>query len=226
MIALRPDVADRLAAEYVLGTLRGGARRRFETLMGAHPSLREAVARWHERLHPLADTVPVVAPPPRVWQAIEARLDGRPEPAAAPRSIWSGLAFWRGWSALATAAAVVMAVLLVQPTPLAPPVVVVLAAPEGANAFVASVSADGRSLVVRPLATLDVDATRALELWAVPGQGAPRSLGLIQLDRTTVLQREQVLNGTAALAVSLEPPGGSPTGAPTGPILYTGAVTL
>lgn len=226
MIALRPDVADRLAAEYVLGTLRGGARRRFETLMGAHPSLREAVARWQERLHPLADTVPVVAPPPRVWQAIEARLDGRPKPAAAPRSIWSGLAFWRGWSALATAAAVVMAVLLVQPTPLAPPVVVVLAAPEGANAFVASVSADGRSLVVRPLATLDVDATRALELWAVPGQGAPRSLGLIQLDRTTVLQREQVLNGTAALAVSLEPPGGSPTGAPTGPILYTGAVTL
>ncbi len=226
MIALRPDVADRLAAEYVLGTLRGGARRRFETLMGAHPSLREAVARWQERLHPLADTVPVVAPPPRVWQAIEARLDGRPQPAVAPRSIWSGLAFWRGWSALATAAAVVMAVLLVQPTPLAPPVVVVLAAPEGANAFVASVSADGRSLVVRPLATLDVDATRALELWAVPGQGAPRSLGLIQLDRTTVLQREQVLNGTAALAVSLEPPGGSPTGAPTGPILYTGAVTL
>jgi anti-sigma-K factor RskA len=104
--------------------------------------------------------------------------------------------------------------------------VVVLAAPEGANAFVASVSADGRSLVVRPLATLDVDASRALELWAVPGQGAPRSLGLIQLDRTTVLQREQVLNGTAALAVSLEPPGGSPTGAPTGPILYTGAVSL
>jgi anti-sigma-K factor RskA len=215
MITLRPDVADRLAAEYVLGTLRGGARRRFETLMAAHPSLREAVARW-----------PVVAPPPRVWQAIEARLDGRPQPAAAPRSIWSGLAFWRGWSALATAAAVVMAVLLAQPTPLAPPVVVVLAAPEGANAFVASVSADGRSLVVRPLAPLDVDATRALELWAVPGQGAPRSLGLIQLDRTTVLQREQVLDGTAALAVSLEPPGGSPTGAPTGPILYTGAVSL
>lgn len=226
MIALRPDVADRLAAEYVLGTLRGGARRRFETLMGAHPSLREAVARWHERLHPLAGTVPVVAPPPRVWQAIEARLDEGPQPASAPRSIWSALAFWRGWSALATAAAVVMAVLLAQPAPLAPPVVVVLAAPEGANAFVASVSADGRSLVVRPLATLDVDATRALELWAVPGQGAPRSLGLIQLDRTTVLRREQVLNGTAALAVSLEPPGGSPTGAPTGPILYTGAVSL
>jgi anti-sigma-K factor RskA len=113
-----------------------------------------------------------------------------------------------------------------QRTPLALLVVVVRAAPEGTNALVASVSADGRSLVVRPLVTLDVDATRALELWAVPGQGAPRSLGLIQLDRTTVLQREQVLNGTAALAVSLEPPGGSPTGAPTGPILYTGAVSL
>lgn len=226
MIALRPEVADRLAAEYVLGTLRGGARRRFETLMGAHPMLREAVARWQDRLQPLSEVVPPVAPSERVWRAIEARLDGTAAAAPARRSPWGALAFWRGWSVLATAAAVVMAVLLVQPTPMPPPVVVVLAAPEGANTFVASLSADGHSLVVRPLAAVEVGAGRALELWAVPGQGAPRSLGLIQSDRPTVLRRRLELPATAALAVSLEPPGGSPTGAPTGPILYTGRVSL
>jgi anti-sigma-K factor RskA len=56
----------------------------------------------------------------------------------------------------------------------------------------------------------------------VPGSGAPRSLGLISDKGATVVKKSRVLEGTAALAVSLEPPGGSPTGAPTGPILYVG----
>lgn len=225
MIALRPEVADRLAAEYVLGTLRGGARRRFETLMGAHPMLRGAVVRWQDRLQPLSEVVPPVTPSERVWRAIEARLDGTAAVPARGR-LWGALAFWRGWSVLATAAAVVMAVLLMQPTPMPPPVVVVLAAPQGASTFVASLSPDGHSLVVRPLAAVQVEAGRALELWAVPGQGAPRSLGLIRSDQPTVVRRRLELPATAALAVSLEPPGGSPTGAPTGPILYSGRVSL
>ncbi|GIX24771.1 MULTISPECIES: anti-sigma factor [Caldimonas] len=226
MRALRAEVVERLAAEYVLGTLRGGARRRFETLMMAHPSLREAVAGWQDRLQPLSEAVPPVAPSERVWRAIEARLDGAAPAADARRSPWARLNFWRGWSVLASAAAVVMAVLLLRPTPMPPPLVVVLAAPQGPSTFVAGLSPDGSSLVVQPVAAVPVEAGRVLELWAVPGQGAPRSLGVIRADRPTRLQRRLELPGTAALAVSLEPPGGSPTGAPTGPILYTGRVSL
>ena len=72
----RPELADRLAAEYVLGTLRGAARSRFETLLPAHPALRAAVTQWQLRLHPLAASVAEVQPPSHVWPRIEARLFG------------------------------------------------------------------------------------------------------------------------------------------------------
>ncbi|AKJ30257.1 anti-sigma factor [Caldimonas brevitalea] len=224
----RPDLADRLAAEYVLGTLSGGARRRFETLLPAHPTLRDAVAAWQVRLTPLSQVVPPVEPTPQVWQRLEARLD----PAAstrrtsAPVRRWQTLDFWRAWAVFATAAAVWFAVLLGTPSPSRPPMVVVLSAPEGASSFVAGVAADGRSLLVRPLAPVSLKAGQALELWAVPVTGAPRSLGLISPERPTVLQPGRVPEGVAAFAVSLEPAGGSKTGAPTGPILYSGSLRL
>lgn len=69
-----PDLQDRLAAEYVLGGLRAGARRRFMQLMREDAALRRAVAEWEERLLPLALALPPEAPPPRVWQAVRARI--------------------------------------------------------------------------------------------------------------------------------------------------------
>jgi anti-sigma-K factor RskA len=63
-------------------------------------------------------------------------------------------------------------------------------------------------------------------LWAVPGKGAPRSLGLISASGASVVRKNKLPVGTAALAVSLEPPGGSTTGAPTGPVLYVGKLAL
>ncbi|MCM5682351.1 anti-sigma factor [Schlegelella sp. S2-27] len=221
----RPELADRLAAEYVLGTLQGRARRRFETLLLAHPALRQAVGRWQARLSPLATVVVPVEPSPAVWQRLQQQLDGRAEPAA-PAGRWRSLAWWRGWAAFATAAAVWFAVLLTQPGPALPPTVVVLAAPDGSSAFVAGVSADGGSLLVRPLAPVPIEPGRDLELWAVPADGAPRSLGLVAADRATVVQRARALDGTAAFAVSLESRGGSTTGAPTGPILFSGKLQL
>ncbi len=65
-----------------------------------------------------------------------------------------------------------------------------------------------------------------LELWAAAGTGAPRSLGLISASGASVFGRTRLPEGTDHLAVSLEPPGGSPTGAPTGPVLYVGKLTL
>jgi anti-sigma-K factor RskA len=231
----RPELADRLAAEYVLGTLRGPARRRFETLLLAHPALRNAVRRWEEQLAPLADSVPPVAPPERVWAGIETRLfpaeavAARAE-AAAPVRWWNALGLWRGLSALASTAAVALLVVALQAPPVQPPIVVVLATNPGAGvatnaSFVASLSADGRALVLKPLNAPTLTAAQALELWSVPAQGGPRSLGLVRADTaTTLLLQAGVKEGTAAFAVSIEPAGGSPTGAPTGPIVSLGQI--
>lgn len=229
----RRELADRLAAEYVLGALQGPARRRFERLLPAHPSLQQAVAAWQLRLAPLSASVAPVTPPERIWQGIESRLfesAGAPVSAATP-PWWQRLALWRTASGLATAAAVVMFVVASQAPPPQAPIVVVLGAnPEAAQAlnasFVASVSADGRALVLKPLNDLSLTPGRALELWAVPATGAPRSLGLVQTRGATTLLRAQLLRDTAAFAVSVEPTGGSPTGAPTGPIVSLGKLQL
>jgi anti-sigma-K factor RskA len=221
----RPPLADRLAAEYVAGSLRGGARRRFEALLPSHPLLRDAVAAWQARLMPLTQAVAPIEPPPALWQRIEARVGVGVAPLRV--SLWQRLALWRGLTAFAGVAAIVLALLLAQPLPSQPPIVVVLAATAGAaeGGFVAGVSADGRSVVTKPIVPVALAAGRALELWAVPAQGTPTSLGLISEKSASVVRRERLPAGTAALAVSLEPPGGSPTGAPTGPVLYVGKLT-
>ncbi|HSW07076.1 anti-sigma factor [Aquabacterium sp.] len=234
----RRGLADALAAQYVAGTLRGPARRRFEALLPSHPALRRATAEWQARLMPLTTAVTPVPPPMHTWPGIERRLWPEAPSAAmqAPQPWWRGLAFWRGASGFATVAAVSLAVLLANPQPQPPPVVVVLqgtaGATQGANTFVASFSGDGRALVTRPLQPVALDIDRALELWAVPPEGAPRSLGLISASGLTVIRRERLpqalldKRNTAALAVSVEPPGGSPTGAPTGPVVYAGKLQL
>jgi len=245
----RPSLADRLAAEYVLGTLHGPARRRFETLLPAHPALQQAVQHWQMRLAPLSLTAVPVQPDPAVWQALQQRLFGLPiereptrgeplaRPAVAlapPASWWQWLGLWQGLSGLALAAVVGLSLLLAQSQSVQPPVVVVLAAnpDSGASAemqnasFVLSLSADGRSLVLRPINAPALSATRAFELWAVPANGAPRSLGLVSGQDGATVRRSGLLQGTAAFAVSIEPAGGSPTGAPTGPIVSLGRLQI
>jgi anti-sigma-K factor RskA len=228
----RAPLADRLAAEYVLGTLRGAARRRFDTLLPAHPALRSAVARWQDALVPLAASVKPVTPSPRVWRGIEARLfAGDTTAQGQPLAWWQRLLPWRAATGLASAAALALGVALTLPQPAQPPVLIVMSPNEAAAAgpallakarFVASVSADGRGLVLRPLDALPLETGRALELWAVPPQGAPRSLGLVASDHSSRVIRVDLLKDTAAFAVSVEPAGGSPTGAPTGPIISVG----
>jgi anti-sigma-K factor RskA len=233
----RPELADRLAAEYVAGTLRGPARQRFETLLSAHPNLRGAVRAWQDRLMPLTLAIEPQQPSPAVWKRIEQRIGPAASSTQASGSIgsWRQLAFWRGLAGLASTAAVVLAVVLAVPQPAQPPIVVVLgpAAPPAdggaaAASFVASISPDGRTMVTRPVANVRVESNRSLELWAVPkarpGQAAdaPRSLGVVAADGATVVQRGKVLDDVDALALSLEPSGGSPSGKPTGPILYVG----
>ena len=232
----RPSLADALAAEYVAGSLRGPARRRFEALLPSHPALQTAVRDWQARLMPLTVVLPPEAPPSQVWRRIEQRLwPQSPASAADALPWWRRLGVWRGLSAFATVAAVGFAVLLASPSPVLPPVVIVLQGTgEGqaaTSSFVASVSGDGRALVTRPLVQVSLQDDRVLELWSVPPAGNPRSLGLISANGLTVLPRDRLpatllRGGTAALAVSVEPPGGSPTGVPTGPVVFAGKMVL
>jgi anti-sigma-K factor RskA len=231
----RPERADRLAAEYVLGTLQGRARQRFEALLPAHPQLRRSVAEWQERLVPLAEVVPEVSPSPQVWQAVQRRLfDAATDSSALQGALawWKRLAVWQGLTAFATVSAITLGLWLAQPQPTQPPIVIVMSAQGGSaggvqNAsFVASVGGDGRSLVLKPLAQQPVAMGKALELWAVPGKGAPRSLGLVSAQGATTVLRQHLLDGTAAFAVSVEPVGGSRTGAPTGPIISVGKLQI
>src|SRR6476646_5722122 len=99
------DLAHALAAEYVLGTLRGRARQRFEAMMAKDPALAAVVARWEAWITPLGEQAPGVEPPSRVWRAIEARIATAPR---AQSSAWSSVAFWRSWGLLSGGLAAVL----------------------------------------------------------------------------------------------------------------------
>jgi anti-sigma-K factor RskA len=227
----KSERADALAAEYVAGTLRGRARHRFEALLPSHPALQRAVRDWQARLIPLTTSVPEVAPPARVWRGIEEQL----WPAPAVQPWWQRLGLWQALSGTALAGVVGLGVMLNNPPPAQAPVVVVLQATGGdpavAGSVVASFSGDGRAVVARPLTRVALQTDRVLELWWAPEKGAPTSLGLIKADGTTVLSRGQLPGGLRGsridhMAVSVEPPGGSPIGKPTGPVVFYGKLQL
>lgn len=235
MNLVRGDLPDRLGAEYALGTLRGGARRRLEALLPSHPTLRTAVDAWEHRLLPMALRAEAVAPAPAVWTAIEGRLGWQERPAGAavadlvaPTALGAmqrALRFWRAFGAAATIAIVALAASL-RFAPSEAPMIVVLRATSGTDTLVAGLSADRRELSIRPLQPVALQSDHSLELWAVPKAGKPASLGLVSARGLTALAKRAVPNDTTTLAVTIEPLGGSPTGQPTGPIAFAGDLTL
>ena len=218
------ELPDRLAAEYVLGTLTGGARRRFDALLPAHPTLRQAVAGWEKRLLPMALEAEPVQPAQAVWSAIEGKLGWAP-PAAA-RTSSPRLRFWQAYAAVPTVAAVVLGTTPRTPVSTEAPMIVVLHATKGSETLVAGLSPDRRQLSIQPLQKVSLTSDQSLELWALKKDGPPASLGVIASDRLTALSKKTLPKDTRGLAVSLEPLGGSPTGAPTGPVLFVGDLTL
>jgi anti-sigma-K factor RskA len=228
----KPKLREMLAAEYALGTLHGAARRRFERLLARDAHYRASVQEWQQRLAPLDYVVPAVPPPERVWQGIARRITApAPQPqraATRKHGLWDSLGFWR---ALALATSTVAAALLIYfgSAPVAPPApnyVVVLLDAKAKPAIALNYAAGGNELVVSIVAAQELTPQQALELWALPQGGAPQSLGLLPVTGKAAvkLTRGDVsLDAVPAFAVSLEPKGGSPTGAPTGPVLYSGA---
>lgn len=229
-----PQLRDMLAGEYVLGTLAGPARRRFERLLRDDFALRDVVGAWERRLSPLVDAVPEIAPPKRVWREIEQRVAAKPR-----SSMWERAGFWRPLALLASTAFVVLIGYLMvvstqevpqPPTAKAPAAeyVALLNNQESQPGWVVS-AVDFTHITVKALTPSQIEANKAYELWLLPGGNQPpRSLGLLPTGGSkTVAVPAELQTAMAAgkvLAVSLEPAGGSPTGLPTGPVLYQGAL--
>lgn len=216
-VTLPPEDAA-LAAEFAMGLLEGDEHAAFAARLRAEPALMAEVQGWHERLAQLAEDVSET-PPARAKSALQARLFG-----AVPSR---ALRFWQGLSAVGLAAAAGLAVLIfMQPVPPSGPVYVaeIVAEDDSLRLLVAY---DGQELrMTRTQGT--ARAGRALELWLIAGDAPPVSLGVLPAAETvawTVPADLRNLVAGAALAVSDEPPGGSPTGLPTGDVLAVGAVT-
>ena len=219
----------------MLGTLKGGARRRFESQLRNSALIQREVAEWQDRLHPLAEFSPAVKPPARVWQAIEQKLALRKLPSQmSPWAFWThlrnDLSFWRGLGLVSTTVATILVAVLSikQPEPTAPTTsfVAMLADDKAQTAMVITGDASHHQLIARVLSHQSVAADKSLELWAVPKQGAPRSLGLVAADGsiTLPLPDNATPQSIPLLAVTLEPKGGSPNpNGPTGPIVFKGA---
>ncbi len=233
----RPDRTQRLdalAAQYALGTLSPRARRRLGRIAQREPAVVAALRAWELRLAGLADAIPPVTPPARVWTRICTKLGivgtESPEDAARGGSWWSSLGIWRGLAFLGFAAALVLGLRLMAPAVEAPTptIVAVLAGSDAKPVLVATVERGGRVLAVKAVGAIAIPPDRALELWALPEGKDPRSLGLVPATGVVRIAlpvpADDAFRGVPALAISLEPAGGSPTGKPTGPVLYTGGL--
>jgi anti-sigma-K factor RskA len=222
------------AAEYVLGVLGANDRREVERRLPRDPVLAREVAEWEERLGVLAAEVRPVAAPADMFARIENALDAPAAPVARPvraperESLWQSVVFWRTFSlGSATLAFLSMAALTyvaILPTPRAP-MMATLGNASGMPNFIAAIGSNGNELIVVPASLLTTDQ-RAMELWLIPSGDKPHSLGLIAPGQPVRLvvppELAARITTDAALAVSLEPPGGSPTGAPTGPVIASG----
>ena len=223
---------DKLAAEYVLGTMSARARRRFEIHLRGNPQLRRAVAQWETRLSPLTDVLPAIEPPARVWQAIKARLKiGQ----AVRSGFWESLSFWRVSSFASGLLALALIVMVALPKPetavdAGRMVVVMNDLATKRPAMTASWEPGqrgSRTMRIRVIGHAEMAPNTAWELWMLPGgDQKPVSLGLITTHETQVVKIPEALavklDAAHGLAMSVEPAGGSPTGLPTGPVLYAG----
>ena len=217
-----------LAGEYVLGLLDPREAAALEREARTRPALAAEIVRWEARLAPLLAQVPAVPPPPGLWRRLEASAHGSPATAIpAPRTRtpqrggWNGLTAWRIAASGFAVAAAIAGLALLRPSVLPVPVAALQPTAAGAPAIVAELLPDGR-LALRPLALLPVAAGHDLELWALPdGASTPVPLGVLPPGGTVLAAAP---HAAGRLLVSLEPPGGSPSGLPTGAVLWAGAM--
>lgn len=210
-----------LAADYAIGLMPAAARRRFEQLLLDDAELRTELAKWQESLVSLNEPLLAVPVPERVWTAINARIEPQHLHVPAKRPFWNGLRMTVAICSLLVA--VTLGMLYNRDSAHYTATLLSASAQPALR-----IKAHDDYLQVDPLTLAAVDPGHSLELWAIPADGKPVSLGVIPAGgkgRVALNNEQQALLGKPiALAVSLEPDGGSPTGQPTGPVLYQGAL--
>ena len=228
------DDINALAAEYVLGTLTAAERDDVTMLRVREPALDAAIVAWENRLGPMIALVPDVAPSPQLLDRIRAQtrpagkvIDFKPREAALTRRAhgWRNAAI--GMTALAASFAGVLGWRETARTPMASTYVAVLQAGQSSPALLLTVDTAKQMFAVRAL-TKPSEQGKAYELWLLHDKlPQPKSLGVVPDGDMEVravndsgIDRSMFMNAT--FAVSLEPAGGSPTGQPTEPVLFTG----
>jgi len=217
-----PKLAELLAASYVLGTLQGRARLRFAQLIRQRPWLARIVARWEDALLPKALVGPTREAPAAVWHAVEAQLPGhvpsRIQDASSTRPWWR--ASW--WPALSAALTVALLVVWLWPGPAPMPYMAVLTNPQGKPTWV--IQANAHDMRLRTLENVALPRGRSYQLWALVPDHKPISMGLLPTSpsESPVLPAPDHIDmrSVELVAVTMAPAGGSPTGQPTGPILF------
>lgn len=224
-----PELVEILSAEYVLGTLKGAARRRFEQLVAQKPSWLLSIQWWEKHLHVLADTLPAQQPHARVWANIQSQLFNKAASSQPAASAWSGL-----FKFLSTAIVASVATFLILQSPKEAvteqyEAVAMLSSKTAESGWHLSLkqSQVGEARInAYSLASLVQKPSNAYELWLLPeNSGKPISLGLLPQrgDKTLVVPAAVLAQfKNSNLAVSIEPVGGSPTGQPTGDVVYQG----
>lgn len=241
-------------AEYVLGVLDADGHARVEQEIEQNTQAAHEVLWWQDHLIPLAEDVAAVAPPAYVWARIQEALDHAQTAPARPDSVdkqtdsglWGNTRFWHWFSLATSAVAAACLVLLIAvprqtPTPARAPQAQVPATPgpsvfmtakivqdNGTAGWTATMDATQGRMILVPAAPEAIASNKVTELWLIPPGAKPISLGVIPTDRTANVKLPAAivaqLGPKALLAVSLEPPGGSPTGQPTGPVIGKGAI--
>ncbi len=222
-----PDVA---AAELALGLLEGEERAVALRRVLAEPAFAADVERWRTWLSQLFDLWPAVEPPEELIDRIDASLGGITAPSTR-RFPWPLLAI--ASAALAACLLVIVALRPGGPPPGPPPITTpavtqpTLVAAIGGEGTAVAAAFDPADGSLRVTAAPKVPTGRAAQLWVIGGDGVPYPLGLLASDATLLTlpqaDRARITPG-ATLAISIEPPGGSPTGKPTGAVIATGAL--
>jgi anti-sigma-K factor RskA len=229
-----------LAAEYALGLLDGDALRQARERADSDPAFSSEVARWRGRLAPLHEEFEEVAPPAGLWSRIDRGMSGRGAANDNAAMLRRRLGMWRSATAAMTAIAASLALLLlVEPRTMTVPQpqvqqrastpMVAMLGNQGTMKVVASWDPAARQLVLAVPGDMPADPVHSHELWVIPAGGKPRSLGTMAAGKQMHMQLADaladLLQQGATIAISVEPRGGSPTGAPTGPVVASGALT-
>lgn len=224
MIPENLDDLQILAGEYVLGVLDEAEASEVAGALASNFELRRAVGFWELQLHPLSGLTAPAEPPPAIWEGIEARIAKPASKPAAP-GFWNNIALWR-WSTAGLAAAAASLALWIALMPASGPSFVAGLHPPQQDQVSWVVAADRSSLAIHALGAATAPNDRVFELWTIaPGAAQPRSLGVIpENGELKVSPLPPELRDGATLAISIEPPGGSPTKQPTGPVVFVGAV--